>query len=55
MDPLAVWGLIFVGGLVLLGAAIFFFGDRQRRPLSRAERERSDQVTRQNWGKEKVH
>jgi hypothetical protein len=54
MDPLAVWGLIFVGGLVLLGAAIFLFGDRLR-PLSRAERKRSDEAARENWGKEKVH
>ncbi len=54
MDPLAVWGLIFVGGLLLLGAAIFLFGDRLR-PLSKAERERSDQAARENWNKEEVH
>jgi len=54
MDPLAVWGLIFVGALVLLGAAVFLFGDRLR-PLSRAERKESDAAARENWGKEKVH
>ena len=54
MDLLAVWGLIFVGGLVLLGAAIFLFGDRLR-PLSRAERKRSEEAARENWGKENLH
>ena len=54
MDPLAVWGLIFIGGLVLLGVAIFLFGDRLR-PLNRAERQRSEEAARENWGKEKVH
>jgi hypothetical protein len=53
MDPMAVWALIFVGGLVLLGAAMFFFGDRLR-PLNRAERERSEEAARENWGKENM-
>jgi hypothetical protein len=51
---MAVWGLIFVGGLVLLGAAIVLFGHRLR-PLSREERKRSDEAARQNWGKENMH
>jgi hypothetical protein len=40
-------------GLVVLAAAIFYFGTRQRR-LTRAEQKRSDQAARENWGKEKV-
>jgi hypothetical protein len=55
MDPWAVRGLIFAGeGPVLLGAALLVFGPRLR-PLSRAERKRSDEAARENWGKEKVH
>ena len=53
MDPMAVWALIFVGGLVLLGAVMFFFGDRLR-PLNREERKRSDAAARDNWGKENM-
>lgn len=44
---------IWIIGIVLLGAAIFFFGTRQR-PLTGREREKSDQVARENWGKENV-
>jgi hypothetical protein len=54
MDPMAVWTIIFVGALALMGALMFFFGDRLR-PLNRAERERSDRAARENWGKENVH
>ena len=54
MDPMVASGVIFVGGLVLLGAAIFLFGDRLR-PPSRAERKRSEEAARENWSKEKVH
>jgi hypothetical protein len=43
---------IWLIGIIVLGAAIFF-GTR-RRPLSRAERERSEQVARENWGKENM-
>jgi len=53
MDPMAFWGLLFVGALVLLGAVMFFFGDRLR-PLNRAERKRSEDAARENWGKENV-
>ena len=40
-------------GLVVLAAAIFYFGTRQRR-LTRAEQKRSDQAARENWGKEEI-
>ncbi len=53
MNGMVFWGLLFVGCLALLGGAMFFFGDRKK-PLSPAEREHSDQVARENWGKENV-
>ncbi len=53
MSGIIFWGLLFVGCLAVLGGAMFFFGDR-RKPLNRAERERSDQAARENWGKENM-
>jgi hypothetical protein len=50
MDSTIVWGLLFAGAFVLLGAAIFF-ADRLRRP-SRAVRERANEAAREKWGKE---
>jgi hypothetical protein len=49
-----LWALVIVGGPILLGVAIWLFGD-QRRRLTRAERERSEQGARENWGKEEIH
>lgn len=46
--------LLIGGGVILLGLLIFFFGERLR-PLSPAERQRSDEAARRNWGKEEVH
>jgi hypothetical protein len=43
---------IWIFAIVLLGAALFF--GMRKRPLSRRERERSEQVARENWGKENV-
>ncbi|HEY8382230.1 MAG TPA: hypothetical protein VIL09_08780 [Microvirga sp.] len=54
INPMAVWGIILVATLVILGLAMYFRGDRMR-PLNRAERERSEQGARENWGKEEVH
>ncbi|HEV2560150.1 MAG TPA: hypothetical protein VGU45_16125 [Microvirga sp.] len=44
---------VWIFGLILLGAVMFFFGTRPR-PLSGAERKRSDEVAKENWGKENV-
>jgi hypothetical protein len=46
-----IWGLVIVGGPVLLGVALFF---ANRRRLSRAERARSEEAARKNWGKERI-
>jgi len=54
INPMAVWGIILVATLVILGLAMYFRGDRMR-PLNRAERERSEQGARENWGKEEIH
>lgn len=45
--------VFWVLAVVVLGVALFFFGTRIR-PLSRAQRERSEQAAREKWGKEKV-
>jgi hypothetical protein len=44
---------VWLVAIVVLGLALFAFGTRQRK-LSRAERERADQATRENWDKEEV-
>jgi hypothetical protein len=46
----AVWPF----GMVLLGIVLFVFATRQRQ-LTRREREASDKVARENWGKEEIH
>jgi hypothetical protein len=53
MDGL-IWGLVIIGGPVLLGLVLFIFGERRRR-LTRAEKTIAEQTTRENWGKEEVH
>ncbi len=40
-------------GIVILGA-VLFYATRQRR-LRGAERERSEQAAKENWGKERIH
>jgi len=52
MDGL-IWALVIVGGPVLLGLAIWLFGDFRRR--SSRTKKVSDQVARENWGKERIH
>ena len=47
-----LWGLVIVGGPILLGLAVFLFGQRRRR--SRSEKLASDQTARDNWGKEQI-
>lgn len=48
-----LWGLVVVGGPLLLGLAIFLFGARRRR-LSQTERTIADQQAHENWGKEEI-
>jgi len=47
-----LWGVVIVGGPILLGLAVFLFGQRRRR--SRSEKLASDQTARDNWGKEQI-
>ena len=49
-----IWGLMVVGGPVLLGVVLLIFGRRRKR-VSQAEKTLSNEATRQNWGKEKIH
>jgi hypothetical protein len=53
MDGL-LWGLVIIGGPLLLGLAMFLFGERRRR-LTRAKKTVSEQAARDNWGKEEIH
>jgi hypothetical protein len=52
MDGL-LWGLVIVGGPILLGLIVFFFGQRHRR-LTQGEKQASQQAARENWGKEQI-
>jgi hypothetical protein len=47
-----IWGLVVIGGPILLGLALFVASRRRR--LTRGERAQSDQVARKNWGKERI-
>jgi hypothetical protein len=47
-----IWGLVIVGGPVILGIALFFAARRRR--LTRSEKARSDQAARENWGQEDI-
>jgi hypothetical protein len=48
-----VWGLVIIGGPLLLG--IFMAVFNRRRKLTRSEQKAVDQATRENWGKERIH
>ncbi len=48
-----VWGLVIVGGPLLIGIFMLLFVNR-RNKLNRVEREASDQAAHENWGKERV-
>jgi uncharacterized protein HemX len=48
-----LWGLVIVGGPILLGLAVFMFGQRRRR-LSQSEKQAAQQATKENWGKEQI-
>jgi hypothetical protein len=42
-------------GIVLLGVVLFLVAVTRRRRLRQSEREMSDRLTRENWGKEEIH
>jgi len=48
-----IWGLVIVGGPILLGLFMYVFSARRNR-LNRVEREISDQAAHENWGKERI-
>ena len=49
-----LWALVIVGGPVVLGLAMYFYGDLLA-PLTRRQLEAADKAAREKWGKEKVH
>ena len=49
-----VWGLVIVGGPLLIGIFMAVASSRRRR-LSRTEQKASDKVAHDNWGKERIH
>jgi cytochrome c-type biogenesis protein CcmH/NrfF len=51
MDAM-LWGLMVVGGPLVLGVVLFLYGQRRRR--TQAERKVSNEAARENWGKEKI-
>jgi cytochrome c-type biogenesis protein CcmH/NrfF len=51
MDAM-LWGLTVVGGPLVLGVVLYFYGQRRRR--TRAERQVSNEAARENWGKENI-
>jgi len=53
INPVILWAAVGLGP-VLLGLALYFYGDRQK-PLTKAERDASDKAARDNWGKERIH
>ncbi|MBA1156549.1 hypothetical protein [Microvirga mediterraneensis] len=48
-----VWGLVIIGGPLLIGIFMAVFGSRRRR-LNRVEQEVSDRAAHENWGKERI-
>jgi hypothetical protein len=48
-----VWGLVIIGGPLLIGLFMLFFTSR-RNKLNRVEREISEQGAHENWGKERI-
>ena len=52
MDGL-LWALVIIGGPVLLGLVVFLYSGRRRRRTP-GEKAVSDQVARENWGKEEI-
>jgi hypothetical protein len=53
IDLTILWALVIVGAPIMLGLVLYLRGDRQRK-LTKAERERTEQATRENWGKEEI-
>lgn len=49
-----VWGLVIIGGPLLIGIFLLLFSGRRRR-LNRTEQKAIDEATRENWGKERMH
>jgi hypothetical protein len=52
MDAM-LWGLMVVGGPLVLGLVLFLYGQRRRR-RTQSERNVSNEAARENWGKEKI-
>lgn len=48
-----IWGLVIIGGPILIGLAMFIFGDMRRRPTP-GERAAGDRAAHENWGKEEI-
>jgi hypothetical protein len=48
-----VWGLVIIGGPLLLGIFMYIYSGRRKR-LTPTEKKMSDQATRENWGKEEI-
>jgi hypothetical protein len=49
-----VWGLVIIGGPLLMGIFLYIFSGRRNR-LTPTEKKMSDQAARENWGKERIH
>ncbi len=49
-----IWGLVIIGGPLLIGIFMAVFSSRRRR-LTRTEQKLSDQTAHENWGKERIH
>ena len=45
--------IVVIGGPLLLGLVMFLVSSRQRR-LTKAEKDLTQQKTRENWGKEQI-
>jgi hypothetical protein len=49
-----IWGLVIIGGPVLIGIFMAVFSSRRRR-LTQAQKKAADQAAHENWGKERIH
>ena len=47
-----VWGLVIIGGPLLMGIFMYVYGGRRR--LNQVEKEASDKAAHENWGKERI-
>ncbi|MBL0403006.1 hypothetical protein JKG68_03400 [Microvirga aerilata] len=47
-----VWGLVIIGGPLLIGIFMAVFSRRRR--LTQTEKKAADQAAHENWGKERI-